>query len=224
MYLSRLVLNPRNQDVCRDLARPYDLHRTLLQAFPAGEVHTERAAEDAIGLLYRLDDDPRTGNLHLLVQSQQPPQWERLPATDYLLPVAGNPALRELTLHLRADQQLAFRLRANPTMRLPTPQGSGAKGKRVGIYDEEAQLAWLARKGKQHGFLLLQAQIRDDGKLKQAEAVRAKNGVHNLELLSVQFDGFLQVIDPAALAHAVSAGIGSGKAFGFGLLSLARAV
>lgn len=223
MYLSRLILNGRSRDVRRDLARPYDLHRTLLSAFPTGEVHTERNTENAVGLLYRLDEDPRTGNLHLLVQSQQIPQWEPLRATDYLLPIAGNPAMREVTLQLRAGQQLAFRLRANPTMRLPTPKGSGVKGKRVGIYEEEKQLEWLARKGKQHGFGLLQAQVRDDGKLKQAQAVRAQNGVHDLELLSVQFDGFLQVIDPDALVQAVGAGIGSGKAFGFGLLSLARA-
>lgn len=224
MYLSRLILNGRSRDVQRDLARPYDLHRTLLSAFPTGEVHTERTGADAIGLLYRLDEDTRTGSLHLLVQSQQVPQWDRLQTTDYLLRVADNPATREVMLQLRAGQQLAFRLRANPTMRLPTPKGSGVKGKRVGIYEEEKQLAWLARKGVQHGFRLLQAQIRDDGKLKQAQAVRAKNGIHDLELLSVQFDGFLQVTDPDALVHAIAAGIGSGKAFGFGLLSLARAV
>jgi CRISPR system Cascade subunit CasE len=222
MYLSRLILNPRSRNVQRDLARPYDLHRTLLQAFPAGAVDTERTEQDAIGLLYRVDEDARTGHLHLLVQSQQPPQWERLPGADYLLPVAGNPAMRAVDLHLQAGQQLAFRLRANPTRRLSA--GKGHKGKRVGIYDEEAQLDWLARKGLQHGFRLLQAQTSRDGKLKQGQAVQAENGVHSLELLSVQFDGFLQVTDSAALIHAVGAGIGSGKAFGFGLLSLARAL
>lgn len=221
MYLSRLILNARNRAVQRDLARPYDLHRTLLSAFPAGRVDTERTADDAIGLLYRVDEDARTGSLHLLVQAQQTPQWERLPATGYLLSIPGNPATRDVQLQLKAGQQLAFRLRANPTRRLSA--GSGNKGKRVGIYEEEAQLAWLARKGDQHGFRLLQAQIRDDGKVRQGQAVHAPNGVHGLELLSVQFDGFLEVMDPAALVHAVGSGIGSGKAFGFGLLSLARA-
>lgn len=222
MYLSRLILNRRSRDVRHDLARPYDLHRTLLSVFLTGKVDVARDAPDAIGLLYRLDEDARTGGLHLLVQSQQAPQWERLQSTDYLLPVAGNPASREIHLHVQAGQQLTFRLRANPTMRLPTPKGSGVKGKRVGIYEEEAQLAWLARKGEQHGFRLLQAQTRDDGKIKQGQAVQAENGVHSLELLSVQFDGFLQVIDPDVLVRAISGGIGSGKAFGFGLLSLAR--
>ena len=197
------------------------MHRTLLQAFPTGSVHTGRVADDAIGLLFRVDEDARTGNLHLLAQSQQPPQWAGLIATDYLLATGtDNPAVREVALQFQEGQLLAFRLRADPTKRLSA--GTGNKGKRVGIYDEEAQLAWLARKGEQHGFRLLQAHVSRDGKIKQAQAIQAQNGVHDLELFSVQFDGVLQVSDPAALVRSVGAGIGSGKAFGFGLLSLAR--
>ena len=222
MYLSRLILNPRSRQVQSELARPYEMHRTLLKAFPDGKVETERTAEDAVGLLFRVDEDARSGNLHLLAQSQQPPQWARLSGTDYLLPnTADNPATREVTLQFQVGQLLAFRLRANPTRRLSA--GKGNKGKRVGIYDEEAQLAWLTRKGEQHGFRLLQAQVSRDGKIKNAEAIHGQDGVHDLELFSVQFDGMLQVTDPVLLIRAVDAGIGSGKAFGFGLLSLARA-
>jgi CRISPR system Cascade subunit CasE len=40
---------------------------------------------------------------------------------------------------------------------------------------------------------------------------------------AVRFDGLLVVTDPERLRHALRAGIGSAKGFGFGLLSLARA-
>jgi len=221
MYLSRLILNPRSRQVRSELARPYEMHRTLLRAFPDGKVHTGRTQKDAAGLLFRVDEDARTGSLQLLAQSQLLPDWTHLAAGDYLLPtLPGNPGIREVTLQLQPGQALAFRLRANPTKRLSA--GKGNKGKRIGIYDEEDQLAWLARKGQQHGFRLIQAQASRDGKITQTKAVQADNGVHDLELLSVQFDGILQVSDPAVLVHSVAAGIGSGKAFGFGLLSLAR--
>ena len=39
----------------------------------------------------------------------------------------------------------------------------------------------------------------------------------------VRFNGLLQVTDPEKLMQAVRNGIGPAKAFGFGLLSLARA-
>jgi len=185
-------------------------------------VHVERTAEDAIGLLYRIDEDARTGALHLLVQSQRPPSWALLADHDYLLPVADNPATREVDLQLQVGQAFAFRLRANPTRRLRA--GKGNKGKRIGIYKEEEQEAWLQRKGEQHGFRVLHVQLSRSDMLKQADVIRDNKGnVHDLKLFSVQFDGVLQVVDTERLVQAIGAGIGSGKAFGCGLLSVARA-
>ena len=37
LYLSRLRLDPRNRSAATNLSRPYELHRTLLQAFPSGD-------------------------------------------------------------------------------------------------------------------------------------------------------------------------------------------
>ena len=34
MYLSRLILNPRSRQVQKELADPYQLHRTIMAAFP----------------------------------------------------------------------------------------------------------------------------------------------------------------------------------------------
>lgn len=222
MYLSRLILNPRSRQVRFELARPYEMHRTLLSAFPQGKVDIDRTAEDAIGLLYRIDEDARTGALHLLVQSQQAPTWGVLADRDYLLPVADNPATREVNLQLQIGQALAFRLRANPTRRLSA--GKGNKGKRIGIYNEKEQEAWLQRKGDQHGFRVLHVQLSRSNMLRQVDVIRDNKGnVHDLKLFSVQFDGILQVVDSERFVQSIGAGIGSGKAFGFGLLSVARA-
>lgn len=222
MYLSRLILNPRSRQVQSELARPYEMHRTLLRGFPNGKVHAERTDPDAVGMLFRVDEDPGSGRLHLLVQSQQPPQWGFLAETGYLLPdAADNPATREVNLQPQAGQMFAFRLRANPTKRLSA--GKGNKGKRVGIYDEEDQFVWLACKGEQHGFRLLQSQISRDGKVVNEKAIERTGKEHKLELFTVQFDGALQVTDPIRFSEALAGGIGSGKAFGCGLLSIAPA-
>jgi len=52
--------------------------------------------------------------------------------------------------------------------------------------------------------------------------IRRDEERHKLKLLAVQFDGLLQVTDPKRLSETVRQGVGSGKAMGFGLLSLAR--
>lgn len=219
MYLSRLVLNPRNRRVQRELARPYEMHRSIMRAFPDGL----RSGEERV--LWRVDEHPRLG-VTLLVQSWGVPDWSWLAeesARGYLLPVGEpNPAVKSYDLRLTAGQMLTFRLRANPTKRLGKGVGDD-HGKRVGIYREEEQIAWLTRKGEQHGFRVVQVQVSRDGKIKDSDAIHREDGTHKLELLSVQFDGILQVTDPEKLVSAVQNGIGSGKGFGFGLLSLAPA-
>lgn len=222
MYLSRLILSPRHRKVQRDLSDPYQLHRTVLSGFPTGSVHVKRSHADAAGVLYRVDDD--RGRLMLLVQSQQPPLWGALP-DGYLLPpdpfdpVGDNPAVKRFDPQFQPGQRLVFRLRANPTKRL----GKSAErnvGKRVGIYDADKQTAWLERKATNAGFRLLTLTVGGDDTYKGM--IPQQDGpALTLQLLAVRFDGILQVIDADAFTAALSNGIGSGKAWGCGLLSLA---
>lgn len=222
MYLSRLILNPRSRQVQSELANLYQMHRTVMSAFADPLPPGER-------VLFRLEEDPLGGQLILLVQSQTEPDWSKLSGAhkNYLLPEADlpegvqNPAVKQVDLRqkLKAGQILAFRLRANPTARRTFQKEGNKEKKRIGLYREEAQLQWLARKLEAAGCQLLSAQCSGKevlrGELKRAEER------HPLQLLGVRFDGVLRVEDPQRLENAVLRGIGSGKGLGFGLLSLA---
>lgn len=234
MYLSRLILNPRNAQARKEIALPYQLHRTLLNAFPVGRAEQPRSEVDSFGVLFRLEQSERDGSIRVLVQSKVAPDWRFLQGKQdarrqpYLLPPEllpddrPNPAVTEFHLaeKLRVGQILAFRLRANPTRRLGKAAGKD-QGKRVGIYDEESQIRWLERKAEAGGFRILSLTVRRDGKLRDY-IPRQDDAPTKLELLSVQFDGLLQVLDPQLLITTVESGVGSAKGFGFGLLSLAR--
>jgi CRISPR system Cascade subunit CasE len=219
MYLSRLILNPRSRQVRRELSNPYELHRTILQAFPD---------QDQGGpgrVLFRLEspaDRPAQAGLALLVQSDKEPDWGWLAATaGYLW--AGpeqNPACKSFDLSFQPGQRLYFRLRANPTVKRKFPGESASK--RVGLYKEEEQQAWLARKAEQGGFQILSSQATAEGKV-GGQIHRSTGESHNLNLLAVRFEGLLQVTDPERFRQSLQGGIGSGKGLGFGLLSLARA-
>ena len=209
MYLSRLLLNPYNRRVQGEVAYPYEMHRTLMKAFPA---HLESQAER---VLFRVDRDGRNPWLTLLVQSHEMPDWSFLeqPAVrSYLFPCAeANPGVKPLALHLSDGRVLAFRLRANPTVK--------RNGKRWGLLRPEEQLDWLKRKGEDCGFCVLSVTASMESRV--GGTIHRENEDHNLQLLAVRFDGLLQVTDPTALAENARQGIGSGKGFGFGLLSLA---
>lgn len=218
MYLSKLTLNPRSREARRDLARPYELHRTLARAFTTPEGVDYRATH---GVLFR-QEPSRPGQLPVvLVQSRTSPDWTGLPADYVLQPVPTQPLL----LALSAEQTLGFRLVANPTRKIA--REGHRQGRRVALLDSgdttdgTPAMQWLRRKAALHGFELLHV-------LSEGFALSASNagigGKNSLPLYGVRFDGLLRVADPALLAAAVGQGLGSAKAFGFGLLSLANPI
>jgi CRISPR system Cascade subunit CasE len=222
IYLSQLTLNPRSRQVQSELRDPYEMHRTLAKAFGDDKEQWEEAR-----CLFRVEDE--RGALRVLVQSRCEPQWERLSVRhDYWL---GPPRCKEFAPALQAGQVLAFRLRANPTVK--------RDGKRQGLYREEERTAWLHKKGQSHGFALLEVRVRDLGQEHQKQREdgsnfripqlqfgirnhQQENHTHHARFSAAQFDGILRVTDPKALVNAIESGIGSAKGFGFGLLSLAR--
>lgn len=207
LHLSRLRLNPRSGQVRAELRHPYEMHRTLAKAFapPSMPEADARVALEAARVLFRVDHGG-AGELAALVQSRTPPHWDGLTAAAGYL--TGQPETRSYTPHFVRGQRLAFRLRANPTVK--------RNGKRLGLYTDDEQLAWLGRKGVAGGF-----QVDQVVALTEDRAQRSGHRAGTVEHLAVRFEGLLQVVDPLRFADTVAGGIGSAKGFGFGLLSIA---
>jgi CRISPR system Cascade subunit CasE len=209
MFLSKLVPDLHARDVRRDLTNLYDLHRTLLRAFPD-------ARDGGPGrVLFRVEL-PQGAAPFILVQSEKEPHWSRVPAgyfaERHTKPLAPLPFL--------PGQRLLFRLRANPTKRA----GKEATdprwvGKRVGLGREEEQENWLVRKGEKGGFYVARPAMRviPEGK------ITARKAKQTLHFLSVRFEGVLEVTNPERFVQTLREGVGPAKGLGFGLLSLARA-
>ncbi len=225
LFLSRLFLNPHNRDVRRDLADCHNLHRTIMSAFPQAD---GAAARDEFGVLFRVETG-RDGKVILLVQSRLEPDWSRLPG-GYLLEADGNPACKPVLNHytgLATGQRLLFRLLANPTKRVSTKnteEDDRWRGKRIELRSEEDQIAWLRRRGEAAGFRLLAARVNRDVPNVQTAPRPKTSGWREKSRLSfgsALFNGELEITDADRFRQALSDGVGSGKAYGFGLLSIA---
>lgn len=217
MHLSKLDLNPRSREARRDLAQPYELHRTLARAFVTPTGQDYRAAH---GVLFRLEASVPGGRPAVLVQSATEPDWQALPPDYVRQPVQVKP----LPLVFTAGQVLGFRLVANPTKKVTAP--GQRQGRRIALLDAgdgdgptPAQ-QWLGRKAGLAGFELLHL-LTEEFSLGGARGV-AGIGKQQLPLYGVRFDGLLRVSDPILLSDSIRQGIGPAKAFGFGMLSLAR--
>ncbi len=235
LYLSRLVLDGGSRRVRRELAHPYEMHRTLMRGFPPAAAEARRE----FGVLFRAEPDENRGLATVYVQSIVKPDWAFLYPGDYLLHEPEPPKdLARAYDRLRAEQLLRFRLRANPTRRIarPTNDDESMKGKRVALLREDERGAWLARKGRERlkgcpgGFdFLMQDVFERDGQRRQIPCVgirdegpqRGRRNGDTLTHSAVRFDGILRITDADAFRATLARGIGPAKAFGFGLLSVA---
>lgn len=199
MYLSCLKLDPASRQVQAELRDSYQMHRTLSKAFGDEDYKSGRC-------LFRVDDAPSEDYLLLLVQSLTKPSWDHISSLDGYL--VGKPAIKEFLPRLQTDQVCRFKLRANPTVK--------RNGKRLGIYDEASQVAWLDRKAVENGFQVLGVDIQSG----RAAECSSSNGLASFA--SAIFEGRLMVTNPESFLSGLERGIGSGKGFGFGLLSIAR--
>jgi CRISPR system Cascade subunit CasE len=242
LYLSRIHLPARSRDTQRLLADCHAMHRFVMRQVPEAATETARAE---LGVLYRVENAEGGQSIAVMLQSAAEPRWAfELPGVR-----AEGPRPLDTFLDGIADgRRYRFRLRANPTRRVSaratreTDIENGriqlerpeSRGKRVAIRGEDQRMAWLERKALAAGFQLVTGEVR--GGVDPASESRAtftgtrldlgqplRDRAARLTLETCLFEGLLDVADSAKLAAAVREGVGGGKAFGCGLLSLAPA-
>jgi CRISPR system Cascade subunit CasE len=212
MILSRILLNPAYRDVWRWLREPKVMHGVLWTVFPG--VPRAPDARASIALLYRAEQDARSGHLLVYVQADAVPRWELFPA-DALLDRPWTRSVKEVHASVETGDAFAFRLRACPRREAGSgqskhvPVAERTRTQRV-VQGPEA-LAWLARQGVRHGFRIEGVQGIDE---------HSERG--RLFLMGTRFDGRLHVTDAAAFRAALRAGVGPQKAYGYGLVTIAR--
>lgn len=232
MYLSLLLVDGgTNPDRPRPgrlwIGNAYRVHQRLAMAFPDSPHETGTGAASHVergkgaGVLFRIEAG-RVEGPRVLVQSEERPDWDRAFANALFLLRAG-PAVKEFAPVFSAGERLRFLLRANATEKRAVAKVDGtmaANKRRFGLHGEERQLAWLRRKGEEGGFEIEEARV-EGARLRSArrsgEPAEARQ-----QHLSADFTGVLCVRDPAAFRQTLIRGIGPGKAFGFGLMSVAR--
>jgi CRISPR system Cascade subunit CasE len=221
MMLSRLVLQPIHPDVVACLRDVQKLHEFVLLGF--GTATPTRARADH-GVLFRLDVDSQSGALILYVQSSSVPNWERLPQGSMAEVEGPNPAIRSIDPALPKliqNLEVRFRLRANVTKRAKVEKGALKPGGRIPLRGDEERLAWLTRKGGDHGFEVVHRRDAPELTIRGDGTVKGQRRGRWLTFEAVRFDGVLRITDDARFREAVMSGVGPAKGYGFGLLSLA---
>lgn len=209
MYLTRMKLNMANRDTMRALAAPNLFHGAIESSFDG-----ERKRN-----LWRLDT--LAGETYLMLLSEEKPD---LTAMANQFGFAGPKSWETLSYdnlleRISTGTRWRFRLVANPTHKVSA--GAGKSGKIYAHITTDNQRGWLMKKAANHGFLVQDNEFMPVHS--QWYRFRKKKGdSHVVSLLSVTYEGILTVTDEGLFRQALIDGIGREKAFGMGLLTVAR--
>lgn len=199
MYLTQILIDKKTDTICKlKLWDSYGWHQALWHAFPQLDGKQRN-------FLFRVDDE-RTRFKALLLSWDEPIKqpWSAL---DW--------KTKKVDPNFLSYSAYRFQLRANPTMKKTYPDG---KKRRIGLYQEDLLQDWIFRKAEQGGFQLSKDHLSIGGPMDEKFWIPGKKqkGQH----VSVDFRGALKVKDCLKFQTAFQEGIGSAKAFGFGLLML----
>ena len=233
MHLSLLTL-PHSAMRWRFL-EPYQLHQIIWKAFPG----IPQGPEGNRPFLYRHNEEETAHSI--LVQSAVKPDWRHLDNE------AEGSTAQVRTIdpqNMKPGMRLRFLLRANPVVerkgyadnrsrRIVVGGGLLHVAKKTGVEiaqldDREQRLtAWIERKGAEGGFAierdelsrpLLMIAPNHDYLIRRSRKRKAEP----MTFTGVYFEGILRIADAVAFAEAWQRGIGRGRAFGFGLITVAK--
>ena len=207
MYLSRVELDPTRRSTMTALAAQQKIHGAVESAFSGARRRR----------LWRLD--PLGGKLYLLVLSEDAPELSGV------VEQFGTGAAPETRCYDPLLERITpggcwqFRLTANPTKSCKDPADPQARGTVLAHCTTKYQKQWLLDRAAKHGFALTE----DSFTVTRVQWQRfAKHGTRPVSLLSVTYEGVLQVTDAEAFRNLLCQGMGRGKAYGLGLLTVMR--
>jgi len=197
LWISKVKLNTRNVRVQAALADSYIMH-CLVQ----GEVFPEKRGR----MLHRVQQG--RNEVLLYVVSPNEPDWTPFRR------IAITAEKKAWTPKFTKDSLLRFQITASPSVQIGVKDRNN---KTLHFYEQNDQEEWLRVRFFDRG-----AEVVEVTAGRWSRLVCDKPGANVYEL-AVPFSGVLRVKDPVMLAHATRYGVGRGKAFGLGMLTLARA-
>ena len=207
-WLTKLVLNPAHREV-RDALRDVNtMHQTLTKIVcPADFGPGSRAAA---GMLYRIDQT--AAGITILLQSRMTLDPARLPPG---FAHAGSRDLAPLLACFSEGMRVRYRMVANAT-KSDKPIGTKTRGVLRPLSGTDA-VAWWDRKAPDAGLTLESEAAGDTLKL---TGFRPRDK-RKIVITATLFEGTARIDSVPSLHAAILTGVGRGRAYGCGLLSIA---
>ena len=204
MVLSRVALDITKRATVIALQNPAMFHGAIERSFEPRSSRT----------LWRID--VLHGQHYLLLLSEGVPELNAFAAQFGTDDAVETRDYEPLLARIGNGSSWQFRLCANPTYSKAMPNGRGMV---CAHKTPEHQRRWLMEQAAKHGFALTEEEFAVTNS--QWYTFGKATG-DKVKLLSVTYEGMLTVTDSSAFCEVLKNGIGRGKAYGMGLLTIIR--
>lgn len=192
MFISKVYVDVNIPLVRHDLSSLNFFYSTLKKISGGGEP------------VYRIDNVPlnKTGLIQpvVLVSENKPVQINRGMPSGYIAKIETY----EYNIPVRNGMVYKYYLRANPSVRMLFMH--------TDLETEESWKKWFETEGILNGFEPVDLEVTDDGYVTCPEK--------KVKFVSVIFEGALKIVNEDKFRKALHSGIGRGREYGLGLLSI----
>ena len=207
MFLSRISLNLYNRSTMKALNSPSIFHGAIENSFVG-----ERKRN-----LWRIDR--LQNNYYILILSETIPDFSAF-CTQFEPNSVETKSYDKLLEKIKYGDKWHFRITANPTKAVKKyAQNNHNRGKILPHITIEFQKKWLIEKSLKNGFLLSDNSF---DVVQNSWKHFYKKGSRRVSILSVTYEGVLTISNEELFKKALVMGIGRGKAYGMGLMTIIK--
>jgi len=192
MYISKIYIDVKIPSVRHDLSSLNFFYDTLKKLSGGSEP------------VYRIDNVPlnQTGYIQpvVLISEKKPDVSNSKISAGYISKIETS----EYNIPVRKGMVYKYYMKANPSVKIFF--------KHSDLETEESWKKWLETEGMINGFEIVDSKVAGDGYVSCAEK--------KVKFISVLFEGSLKITDEKKFAKALYSGIGRGREYGLGLISI----
>ncbi|MFT4088110.1 MAG: type I-E CRISPR-associated protein Cas6/Cse3/CasE [Gordonia sp. (in: high G+C Gram-positive bacteria)] len=227
--MTKIAINRRRRGAMKLLGSRHAMHAAVMSSFSPG---TPTESEEG-RVLWRVDKLGDDVDLYIVSPGQPCPETINEQAGWSTGAVWASRDYSQFLTGITNGQEFVFRLVANPTHRLSTSNGGAVSKKVVAHVTDEYQRQWFLDRTDTNGFSVVESTLpiaRETGQsgdvpreliVRERETSVFKRGPSRVTLATAAFEGRLTVTDADLIRRALTHGIGRGKGYGCGLITLA---
>jgi len=207
MYLTQILLNDKNQKVIKALTNVNEMHKLVMSGFRSVDVDSARKELGVLFQIYIKKNRP-----YVIIQSFEKADYSKLIDNNIILSVKEKDFDEILNL-LKKDGVIKLELLSEPYKKVKNLNSHNSR--RKVLTDKEEKAEWFNSKIKQCGCDVIEYDVS-----KTNLCIYGNKKKLNFKYHPSVYKAIVKINDENKFTDMIKSGIGSGKAYGMGMIRI----